>query len=118
LREESEQLGGHISQGGGHKSQEIFFCVFGPSYFSAVGGRTVRIRTSPYKPYGFGTENRGSFGHSFRGRFHILFVVSGPYKQSVQLTVGTKIEVQKRSYNNTEFGTKNEAEFGGTVLVL
>jgi hypothetical protein len=43
---------GTFSKEGGHKSQEKISVSFGPNYFSAVGGRTVRIRTvctdSPY----------------------------------------------------------------------
>jgi hypothetical protein len=36
---------GTFSKEGGHKSQDFFFVSFGPNYFSAVGGRTVRIGT-------------------------------------------------------------------------
>jgi hypothetical protein len=37
---------GMFSKEGGHESQQnYFFLSFGPKYFSAVGGHTVRIRT-------------------------------------------------------------------------
>jgi hypothetical protein len=89
-----------------------------------VGGRTVRICTvrtiphSPYSMYGFGTEIEAILGTVFDADFRILFAVSGPYK-TINTTDcwhgnrGTEEAIQQYG-----FGTKNEAEFGGTVLVL
>jgi hypothetical protein len=57
----------------GHDSREKNSVNFWPKYFSAVGGRTVRIRTVrtvPYR-YGFGTKSR-HFWHGFRGNFQIF----------------------------------------------
>jgi hypothetical protein len=59
----------------GHDSRENFSVNFWPKYFSAVGGRTVRIRTVRTIPYSRTDLARKSrnFGHRFRGGF--LFFV-------------------------------------------
>jgi hypothetical protein len=103
----------------GHKSQGKKLCVFGPSYFSTVGGRTIRIRTISYSLYVFGTEIKAFLGTIFEVNFGILFDVSGS-DETVRTTdcwhqnQGMKEVVQKY-----RFGTENKEElFGGTVLVM
>jgi hypothetical protein len=49
------------------------------SYFSIVGGRTVRIRIV-HTARERGHENRGSFGTVFKADLRVLLVSSGPYK--------------------------------------
>jgi hypothetical protein len=109
---------GTFSKELGHKSQEKFFCVFLAELFFCCGRPYCTDPYSPYSTVRIWHKNRGSFGHGFRGRFQILFVVSGPYG-TVRTTDcwhrnrGTEEVVQQYG-----FGTKNEAEFSGTVLVL
>jgi hypothetical protein len=74
-----------------------------------VGGCTVRIRTvclilyslySAYSRMDLAQKLR-HFRHDFRGRFqYFLWLFMGHTKQSIQMTMGTENEVQKRSYNN------------------
>jgi hypothetical protein len=49
------------------------------SYFSVVGGRTVRIRTVRTTRER-GHENRGSFGTVFEAVLRVLLAVVGPYR--------------------------------------
>jgi hypothetical protein len=84
-----------------------------------VGGRTVRIRTVR-TTVRIWHENRGSFGHGFRGRFQFLLVVSGPYGtvRTTDCWHENRGTVSTGSYNSTDLAQKIEAEFSGTVLVL
>jgi hypothetical protein len=93
----------------GHDSREKNSVNFWPKYFSAVGGRTVRIRTVPVQSvqsYGFGTEIEAFLARFSRQISDFLWLFLGRTEQSVQLTVGTENEVQKRPYNSTVLARK------------
>jgi hypothetical protein len=104
----------------GTNPKKFFLCFWAELFFCC--GRPYC--TDPYSPYnfiqlyGFGTEIEAVLGTIFKVDFRILFVVSGPYG-TVRTTDcwhenrGTEEVVQQYG-----FGTENEVEFGGTVLVL
>jgi hypothetical protein len=76
LREESEQLGGHISQEKRAQIPRQFFCVSVVPYFLLLG-RTVRIRT--VRTTREGTIFEAVLWHENRGSFFGFFFVAGPY---------------------------------------
>jgi hypothetical protein len=102
----------------GHDSRENFSVNFWPKYFSAVGGRTVRIRThSCTVQYGFGMEIEKFWAWISRQISVFCSLFLGRTEQSVQLTVGMENEAEEAG-QRYGFGTKNEADFCGTDLVL
>jgi hypothetical protein len=78
---------GTFSKEGGHESYDFFYLFifiyfffpsFGPKYFSAVGGRTVRIHTFRTTVW-IWHKNQGILGMNFEADLCFMFVVFGPY---------------------------------------
>jgi hypothetical protein len=109
LREESEQQRGHVLR-------KIFCEFLRPKYFSAVGGRTVRIRT--VCTYGFGMEIEAIFGTVFEAVFRFSVGFFGPYGTVRTSDCGHGKRGTEEAGQQYDFGTKNEADFCGTDLVL
>jgi hypothetical protein len=105
---------GTFSKEGGHKSQKKFAVSFGLNYFSVVGGRTVQIRTNVWIWH----ENRGNLGTIFEVDFIFMFVVFGLYGTVHTIDCWQEKRGMEEVVQQYGFGTKNEAKFGGTVLVL
>jgi hypothetical protein len=62
--------------------------------------------------YGFGTKIKAFWARFSRQIFHFYSLFLGHTKQPVQWTIGTKNEVRRSSYNNTDL-----AHFSRQILV-
>ena len=102
----------------GHDSRGKFSMIFGRNFFPAVGGRTVWIHTVRMIPYRFGTEIEAFFGMVFEAIFRFLVAGFGPYGTVRTVDCGHEKRGTKESRQHYDFGTENEADFCGTVLVL
>jgi hypothetical protein len=130
LREESEQQRGHVFQRSRAQIPRKKVYVFGPSYFFCYGRLyctdpySPYSRTNPYnyvqsvQPYIFGTKIEASLGTNFEADFRFLFAISGLYKTVYTYDCWHGNRGTKEAVQQYEFGTKTEAEFIGTVLVL
>jgi hypothetical protein len=88
---------------------ESFFC-YGRSYCTDL--------YSLYNSTDLVQKSRQLWAQILRQISDFCSLFLGHTKQSVQLTFGTKIEVQKKVVQQYGLGTKNEAEYSGTVLLL
>jgi hypothetical protein len=108
-----------FSKEGGHKSQEKFSVIFGPSYFSAVEGRTVRIRTVRTIPYSLyncmdlAQKSRQIWAQFSRQISDFCSLFLGHTEQYVQLTVGMENEVWSRLYRSTVLAQKTRQNLVG-----
>jgi hypothetical protein len=67
--------------------------------------------------YRFG-KNRGILGTYFRGRFQNLVCCFWAVWNSPTIDCWHKNQGMEQAIHSYRFGMENEAEFGGTVLVL
>jgi hypothetical protein len=88
---------------------------FWPKYFSVVGDRTVRIRTVRTN---LGTKIEGIFGMVFKVVSIFFVVVYGLYRTVCIGDCGHGKRGMKEARQRYGFGTKNEADFCGTDLLL
>jgi hypothetical protein len=112
---------GTFSKEGGHESRENFSVSFGPKFFFLLWEAVLYGSYSSYdsvQSVRIWHEIEAALGTDFEADFSFLFTVSGPYG-TVRTTDcghekrGTEVVVQQYG-----FGTKNEADFCGTDLVL
>jgi hypothetical protein len=90
---------GTFSKEGWQKSQEKFSISFGLNYLSNVEGRIVQIRIVRTD---LARKIEAVLGMVFEAISSLCSLFLGCTEQFIQLTVGTKNEVQKRSYNSTD----------------
>jgi hypothetical protein len=104
----------------GHDSREKIFVNFWSKYFSAVGGRTVRIRTIrtiPYNHTDLAQKSRQFLARFSRQFSDFRWLFLGCMEQSVHGLWAWKTRYG-RGGTAVRFGTENEADFCGTDLVL
>jgi hypothetical protein len=70
------------------------------------------------QPDGFGTKIEAIFGTVFEAVFRFSVVVFGPYRTVRTSVYGHEKQGTKEARQWYGFGTKNEADFCGTDLVL
>ena len=101
----------------GHDSWEKFSVNFWPKYFSAVEGHTVWICTVPTVYTNLARKSRQFLAWFLRQFLDFRWLFLGCTEQSVQWT-GHGKQGTEEAGQRYDFGTKNEADFCGTDLVL
>jgi hypothetical protein len=94
---------------------------FGPKKNLCCGRSYYTDPYNPYDyalPYGFGTKIEVALSTDFKVDFNFMFIVLGPYRTVCTTDCGHKKRGTKVVVQQYGFGTKNEANFYGTDLVL
>jgi hypothetical protein len=104
----------------GHKSQGNFFLCFWAKLFFCCGRLYC---TDPYSVYNFvhflqiWHKIEAVLDMIFEVDFQILFIVSGSYGTICTTDCWHENRGTEQVLQHYGFGTENEAEFGGTVLL-